>query len=387
MGMDEFEKKKSALNDQLLEAQLTNDGGKVGELEKALQELEATKSSYESLQQQGGKISTAQAEQVDKFGGDTAVIEERAKDEGAGQEDIDKINADTAKKLAEITGEKVADNKQENPASALEDVPSDFIEKNKQILESETQLNALLLEIEKSRNELDKFRKDFPNNVSAGNEMMSNLSSLWEKRDELKARLEKLTFDPQKAEEERKEAVDAIKEELNKIPDMRPYDKEAEKAVVAKYYEKGDNFGFSDQEKETLNKYLNDIEGVLKAEERWFGGYSGAPRTRAEQLGNPENVIGQAEEKLQDVIKRLIENDDKRNLRMHVINYLIDSPENRFSLKTQKLLLQAYEKLDEGPMVSTIHSGTGEQMDFRPMYEKKVAALKKHIEEKTTPVN
>ncbi len=357
------------------EAEVSMDGATVGLAEQALARLNAISKKAEAV----GIVPAEKIAQVESLGGSGDEITSRTQEIDS---KIAEVRADAERKVNEvIKGEDGTE------VPKIEATPIDPIEKKKEIVELEAELNALLQEIEKSGNELDKFRENKNHNVPTGNQMMANLSSLWEKRDAIRSRLEKLTFDPQKAEEEKKQAVDALKEELKKIPDIRPYDREAEKKVVAKYYEKGDSFGFSDQEKEVLNKYLTDTEGVLKAEAKWFAPNAGTPITRAKELGNPENIIGQAEQKLQEVIKRLIDNDDKKNLRTQVITFLIDSPENRFSPETQRLLVQAYEKLDEGPMVATVHYGTGEQMDFRSMYETKVAALKKHLEVENTPVS
>lgn len=96
MAMEEFNKKKNELETQKAEAEASFDGEKVGELEKAIVDLESTKASYEDkaeVAEQGA--SESQANQITNLGGSEEELNKRLE---GNKEEVKKVEKEVEEK-------------------------------------------------------------------------------------------------------------------------------------------------------------------------------------------------------------------------------------------------------------------------------------------------
>lgn len=118
MAMEDFAKQRKELTDQLEEAEATMDGAKMGELEKALADLDVKQKEFESKSENAGDPTESQLKQVKDLGGDPVVLSQ-------------KIEEGTQEKMKEVeeSKEKIVEkvnNDQENSLIDVEAVKNQF---------------------------------------------------------------------------------------------------------------------------------------------------------------------------------------------------------------------------------------------------------------------
>jgi len=95
-----YQKDKKELEEQKQFAEANLDGEKVGELEKALQDLDAAKLAFENKTQNVGNPTEAQINQIEESGGNKGVLEEKLEDKNMGaQATIIEANNEVQEKI------------------------------------------------------------------------------------------------------------------------------------------------------------------------------------------------------------------------------------------------------------------------------------------------
>jgi len=275
MAMEEFNKKKSDLENQITqaegEAEITLDNSEVIKLKQDLENLEKSKASYEDKAEQAEVTPENQVKQVESLGGNETVLAEKTAEV---DQKIEGVKEETAEKVA-VKGEPKG---KEAFAKELEPWNTDLAEK---IGDLKNRISMQEEEVARANENLKRTDLD-----AAGKKMWEDSRNFWTNQADASRRelgesnrqLEKNnqqigTFDTRKEESANK--VENAKKELSdlmkEVGDLTLEHKNAVKALRSAEAEKRNSYNEEREVARLFSKIQEKQSLVSKAEQKVYG--------------------------------------------------------------------------------------------------------------------